>query len=87
MTTITHAPSTEAVNNQTSAKPVKIIVGMVGAIFTSWVMVNTFLALAYYPQWFLNNRILMVLVGMVVGIGGRGSFPTSSCCQRLRSSR
>ncbi len=70
MTTLTNAPSQKAVKSLMGASPAKIFIGLIGAVFTGWIMVNTFLALAYYPQWFLNNRILMVVVGMVVGIGG-----------------
>ncbi|GAB2540291.1 sugar ABC transporter permease [Brachybacterium huguangmaarense] len=53
-----------------SARPVRVIVGVVGMIVTAWAVCNAFLAFAYYPQLFANSGILIGLLGLVVGIGG-----------------
>jgi len=50
-------------------QPVKIAIGVVGMVLTMWLMANSFLAFAYYPQWF-GNRIFIGLLALVVGVGG-----------------
>ncbi len=60
----------ETVPDDTGLQPVKLLVGVLGAAFTVWAMGNLFLAFAYYPGWFLDSKILMGLLGLVVGIGG-----------------
>lgn len=52
------------------ARPVRLVAGLLGTVVVGWAVANVFLALAYYPEWFLGNRLLMALVGMIAGIGG-----------------
>ncbi|WP_022923300.1 ABC transporter permease subunit [Serinicoccus marinus] len=51
-------------------QPVKLLIGVVGIAVTIWLMLNLFLAFAYYPQWFFDSKILMGVLGLVVGVGG-----------------
>lgn len=53
-----------------SARPVRMLVGAVGMVVTAWLVCNAFLAFAYFPGWFLNSSILIGILGLVVGIGG-----------------
>ena len=48
----------------------KLVLGIVGLVVTIWLMANLLLALGYYPEWFLNNKVLIGLIAMVVGVGG-----------------
>jgi alpha-glucoside transport system permease protein len=50
--------------------PLKLVLGIVGLVVTLWLMANLLLALGYYPEWFLNNKVLIGLIAMVVGVGG-----------------
>lgn len=50
--------------------PMKLVLGIVGLVVTIWLMANLLLALGYYPEWFLNNKVLIGLIAMVVGVGG-----------------
>lgn len=56
------------------ARPVRVLVGLVGMIVTAWFMCNAFLAFAYYPGWFASSGILIGILGLVVGIGGAMVF-------------
>lgn len=56
------------------ARPALLVVGAVGLVVTAWLVCNAFLAFAYYPQWFLNSKILIGALGLVVGIGGAVVF-------------
>ncbi|WP_134772121.1 carbohydrate ABC transporter permease [Ornithinimicrobium flavum] len=51
-------------------QPVKLLVGVLGVAVTLWLMLNLFLAFAYYPNWFFDSKILMGVLGLVVGVGG-----------------
>lgn len=51
-------------------QPVKLLVGVLGFALTVWLMGNIFLAFAYRPGWFFDNKILMAVLGLVVGVGG-----------------
>jgi len=51
-------------------QPVKLLIGVVGVALTLWLMLNLFLAFAYYPQWFFDSKILMGVLGLVAGVGG-----------------
>ncbi|HJE51454.1 MAG TPA: sugar ABC transporter permease [Tessaracoccus flavescens] len=55
-------------------QPLKVLAGVVGAAFTLWFMGNLFLAFAYYPQWFFNNKVVMAILALVVGVGGAALF-------------
>jgi len=56
------------------ARPALLVVGAVGLVVTAWLVCNAFLAFAYYPQWFLNSKILIGALGLLVGIGGAVVF-------------
>ena len=56
------------------ARPALLVVGAVGLVVTAWLVCNAFLAFAYYPQCFLNSKILIGALGLVVGIGGAVVF-------------
>lgn len=70
MTAATEAPPEMEIRDGTKAQPVRLIVGLLGVFITGWLIVNVFLSLAYYPQWYFGNRLLMGVVGMIAGIGG-----------------
>lgn len=50
------------------ANPAKMVLGLVGMGLTAWLTINLFLALAFYPSYFLDNKILIAVVGMVGGL-------------------
>jgi len=52
----------------------KIVVGVIGLVFTAWFACNAFLAFAYYPEWFASSKILIGLLALVVGLGGAFFF-------------
>lgn len=52
------------------ARPLRLFAGLLGTIVVAWLIINIFLALAFYPQWFLNSRPLIAVVGMIAGLGG-----------------
>lgn len=52
------------------AKPAKLILGLLGLVVVCWAVSNLFLALAYYPQWFGNVKVLIGLIALVAGVGG-----------------
>lgn len=64
------APPQASVPSDHGLQPVKLLIGIVGVAFTLWAMLNVFLAFAYYPEWFFNSKILMGVLGLVVGVGG-----------------
>jgi alpha-glucoside transport system permease protein len=64
------APPEAAVPNDQGLQPLKLVIGVVGIAVTLWAMLNLFLAFAYYPQWFFDSKILMGVLGLVVGVGG-----------------
>ncbi|GAB3082126.1 sugar ABC transporter permease [Intrasporangium mesophilum] len=71
-TTAGSAPRTRARSPEGNAglQPAKLIIGIIGLIVSVWLMINLLLALGYYPQWFANNKALIGLIAMVVGVGG-----------------
>lgn len=64
------ATAPAAARAQAPAKPLRILAGLAGVIGVGWLMGNIFLSLAYYPQWYGSNAVLMALVGMFAGLGG-----------------
>ena len=58
------------VPNDQGLQPVKLLIGVLGVALTLWLMLNLFLAFAYKPQWFFDSKILMGVLGLVVGVGG-----------------
>lgn len=65
---------TEEDRRRGSARPVRVLVGIIGMAVTAWVVCNAFLAFAYYPQYFANSSLLIGLLGLIVGIGGSMVF-------------
>ena len=54
----------------TSARPLALLIGAIGLVVSVWLVCNVFLAFAYYPHWFLNSKVLIGALSLVVGIGG-----------------
>lgn len=52
----------------------KIVGGVAGMVVVAWAAANAFLALAYYPNWFADSRILIGVVALVVGLLGAFLF-------------
>jgi alpha-glucoside transport system permease protein len=48
----------------------KIVVGAIGMILTVWLVGNLFLALAYYPEWFADSKVLIGIIALIAGVGG-----------------
>ncbi|MGW5239465.1 carbohydrate ABC transporter permease [Monashia sp. NPDC004114] len=71
-TTAGSAPRTRARSPEGNVglQPMKLIIGIIGLVVSVWLMINLLLALGYYPQWFANNKALIGLIAMVVGVGG-----------------
>lgn len=70
MTAVAEGSPPEIRRGGSPARPLRMLVGIVGVCFVAWLTANIFLSLAYYPGWYANNRILMALVGMIAGLGG-----------------
>lgn len=70
MTALAEAAPPEVRRGGSPARPLRMLIGVVGICVVAWLTANIFLSLAYYPGWYANNRILMALVGMVAGLGG-----------------
>lgn len=64
------APAEAAIPNDQGLQPVKLLIGVLGVAVTLWLMLNLFLAFAYYPGWFFDSKILMGVLGLVVGVAG-----------------
>lgn len=52
------------------ARPLRMLVGIVGVAAVSWATINIFLSVAWFPQVYFYSRPLMAVVGMVAGLGG-----------------
>ncbi len=59
-------------SGQGSASIVKILVGLVGMVVTGLVMFNVFLSFGIFPEVYLDSKILIGLVAILVGVGGAG---------------
>ncbi len=57
-----------AADPNAKAKPAGILIGVLGMAVVGWLTANLFLALAFYPEWFLDNKIIIGLVGVVGGL-------------------
>jgi len=66
--------SGESGNNADKANVGKIVGGVVGLVVVAWVAANAFLAFAYYPEWFLDSKILIGVLALVVGLVGAYLF-------------
>jgi alpha-glucoside transport system permease protein len=56
------------------ARPAKILIGLVGMAVTVWLLINAFLAFSLYPEWFLDNRLVIGVVALALGVGGAALF-------------
>ena len=54
--------------------PAKIVLGLVGMGVTVWLLINAFLAFSLYPELFLDNRFVMGIVALILGVGGAALF-------------
>lgn len=52
------------------ARPLRMVLGIVGIAIVAWLTINIFLSVAWFPSWYLHNRPLMAIVGMIAGLGG-----------------
>ncbi len=52
----------------------KIVVGVVGIAAVVWISLNVFLAFGLYPEVFLDSKIVIGTVAVLVGVGGAGAF-------------
>lgn len=52
------------------ARPARMLLGIAGVALVTWLIINVFLSIAWFPGWYLNNRPLMAIVGIVAGLGG-----------------
>ncbi len=50
--------------------PVKILVGLVGMVGTAYLMFQVFLSFGILPQLYLDSKILIGIVAVLVGVGG-----------------
>lgn len=51
-----------------------LVVGLAGMVLVGWFLVNAFLAFAYYPGWFLDNKLLIGVLSLIIGVGGAATF-------------
>jgi alpha-glucoside transport system permease protein len=51
---------------------VKILVGLVGMVVTGYVMYTIFMSFGIFPEVYLDSKILIGLVAILVGVGGAG---------------
>jgi alpha-glucoside transport system permease protein len=63
------APADEG-DAYTRTSPVKIIVGLVGMVVTAYLMFNVFLSFGLFPEVYLDSKLLIGVVAIVVGVGG-----------------
>ncbi|HET6563674.1 MAG TPA: sugar ABC transporter permease [Marmoricola sp.] len=56
------------------ASPQKLVIGLVGMAVTVWLLVNAFLAFSLYPELFLDSRIVIGIVALIIGVGGAALF-------------
>jgi len=69
-----HVEDPEAQPEPRKARSSVLLVGLVGMVLSGWFVVNAFLAMAYYPEWFLDSRLLIGLLSLIVGVGGASVF-------------
>ena len=59
-----------ASDKSAGASVVRIVVGLVGLVVTGWLMFNIFLSFGLLPGLYFDNRLLIGLVAVTVGVGG-----------------
>jgi alpha-glucoside transport system permease protein len=67
-------PGGEGATPYGRANPGRLLLGIVGMVVTGWLLGNLFLAFAYYPEWFLDSKILIGVIALVAGVGGAAVF-------------
>lgn len=50
--------------------PQKIIVGLIGLVVMGWVMYTAFMSFGLRPEWYFDNKFLIGIVAIIVGVGG-----------------
>jgi len=60
--------------------PQKILIGLVGMGVTGYVMWTLFLSFGLRPEWYADQKILIGIVAIVVGVGEIGR---ASCRERV----
>ena len=68
------AGAPEPAKKYNKANPLKIVIGLVGAIVVIWAMLQVFLSFKYYPELFLDSKLIIGVVAVVVGVGGAAGF-------------
>ena len=63
-------PGPAEVGPQGKASPRKIAIGFIGMAVTGYLMWTIFLSFGILPELYLNSKILIGLVAVVVGVGG-----------------
>ncbi|MEI2732288.1 MAG: sugar ABC transporter permease [Dermatophilaceae bacterium] len=48
----------------------KVAGGLLGMALVVWAIANLFLAFAYYPGWFLDNKVVIGVLAVIAGVGG-----------------
>lgn len=56
------------------ANAAKLLIGLGGMVLVTWFISNLFLAFAYKPNWFFDNKVLIGLIALVAGVGGAWLF-------------
>ncbi|AXT86282.1 sugar ABC transporter permease [Aeromicrobium sp. A1-2] len=78
MTVTTDRPDTgspvSGSEGKRSADVRAIAIGVVGMAVVLWLMLNVFLAFSLYPEVFLDSKIVIGIVAVIVGVGGAGAF-------------
>jgi alpha-glucoside transport system permease protein len=57
-----------------AARPAGLLIGLVGMVVTGWFVWNALLALAWHPGWFLDSKIVIGILAVVVGLAGAYVF-------------
>lgn len=70
MTAVAAAPPGGRARGGSPARPLRMLLGIVGVAVVAWLTINIFLSVAWFPSWYFNSRPLMAVVGMVAGLGG-----------------
>ena len=52
------------------ARPVRVLIGVVGMALIVWFVANLFLAFAFHPEWFFDNKILIGVLALIAGVAG-----------------
>ncbi len=52
------------------ARPLRVLIGLVGMVLIVWFVANLFLGFAFYPEWFFDNKIFIGALALVAGVGG-----------------